>query len=303
MSVITNTDAVQEILKQRLSDMMLDDLPAILTEHDAIIAGGFVLNAILHSHNNSGFTNTDIDIYVNRRNAINLLKRLQEQHNYMISVIGASPYDLSFFYKNHILARFYLFVIDAFVPQPYSIDVMIVDDDTDVETVAQNFDLSFCEAWYNGLLVQASNEEHIVNKKGILKNDYVNALVVYKNGFIIRRIKKYIERGFDISYTYDNTEDIELQLSEKNLIEDTEEIWLMRMYRQFLHGFGIINNDNFIESLEYKNFADFYEYVEAYGNQEKYTFEDMTTEIYEHLSDDKYKSIMRNVLGLHGIII
>ena len=80
------------------------------------------------------------------------------------------------------------------------IDLLIVPDGYDTKLVAQNFDLSFCEIWYDGVNTYAVDIDGIKNKRGILKPDYVNSLLINFNKFIFNRIKKYLKRGFDIKY-------------------------------------------------------------------------------------------------------
>jgi hypothetical protein len=53
--------------------------------------------------------------------------------------------------------------------------------------VVQNFDLSFCQIWYDGKGVWATHPEHVKTKSGILQGDYVKVLLEHNNKFLKRR--------------------------------------------------------------------------------------------------------------------
>ena len=108
----------------------------------------------------------------------------------------APAYDGSFLKKNNIILRLVFFHQE--LPP---IDVMVVLDTVNVINVARNFDLSFCEIWFDGQNVYAVDPDSINQKKGILKPDYLESLFVYHNEFIKKRIKKYLKRGFEINYS------------------------------------------------------------------------------------------------------
>ena len=206
-SLISNRTYTDKIV-ERLTDINFN-ISTLLNEHNAIIAGGFLLS-VLNDHKSS-----DVDIYVNRQNAYlfikNIYNMMREQYSaveYEINIskpTSASPYDQSFFYKNKILSKFTFrinrkhFFNMEFIPFIFNFDIMIVDDEMPVGNVAKNFDLSFCELWYDGINLHSnSNIDDILAKKGILKPDYVNSLLQYRNKFIHDRIMKYMKRGYII---------------------------------------------------------------------------------------------------------
>jgi hypothetical protein len=77
---------------------------------------------------------------------------------------------------------------------------MIIPDDTLVTDVVTNFDLTFCQIWFDGENVLCTNKQHILDKHGKLNNDYLQSYV-NGNHFIRKRINKYINRrGFLIDY-------------------------------------------------------------------------------------------------------
>ena len=162
----------------------------ILIKNEALLAGGSVLSAF------SDFSINDLDIYVNEKNVYKIYKDLKNIGYKIQNECLAPAYDQSFFRKNHIMARFRLDNPD-FLP----IDLMIIPDDIPLVRVVTNFDLSFCETWFDGQIVYAVDPVGIKNKEGILKPAYIESLFKYFNFFITKRIEKYGKRGFKISYT------------------------------------------------------------------------------------------------------
>ena len=208
MSLVENTlqnfkDGKESVfldaLKKRIefSNENIIELSDLLRDTKSIIAGGSVLSAY------SNFEINDIDIYVNFSSFPKLIDFLHNTGKYRkFSFINLAPaYDQSFFRKNNIMYHFIA------TPKNYldpNVDILIVPDNYDTRLVAQNFDLSFCEIWFDGQNTYAVDIEGIRNKEGILKPDYTESLLKYFNQFIIKRIKKYIRRGFRIKYIADN---------------------------------------------------------------------------------------------------
>ena len=196
-----------------------------LIETNAVIAGGSVLAAYTYTNNIK-----DLDIYVNKKNAIKLRENLAKLKYNFASYNIQSQYDQSFFIKNNILARFTL-MMHYKLP---TIDIMIVPDNIDVRQVVTNFDLTFCEIWYDGINVYASNPKDFIEKKGTLKSDYLENLLLNFNKFTINRIKKYIRKGFTISYNTQNKNHIisEKQAKKKPI---NSEKWVVNIiYRTIL---------------------------------------------------------------------
>lgn len=161
----------------------------------AVVAGGSILSFF------GGFTINDLDIYVNYSKGMELLTSLAGL-GFKIRPYKchhASQYE-SFFSKNNIQTRFYIErrSIENGYRMRQSIDVMIIPDGYDIENIVTNFDLSFCEIWWNGLDTFASDPYGVRHKSGILKPDYRKSLFGELNLFIIKRIQKYRKRGFSI---------------------------------------------------------------------------------------------------------
>ena len=164
-----------------------------LKDSGAVIAGGSILSMIID--NNTSFLN-DFDIYVNLKNSQIIYEAIIKLGYKLISSHLSPAYDQSFFKKNNILSRFSFFNLKGLKP----IDLMIIDDNVTVNSVVSNFDLSFCEIWFDGENVYSNDPESLKTKTGYLKKDYAEYVFTYFNKFIIRRIKKYSKRGFKIKY-------------------------------------------------------------------------------------------------------
>ena len=173
-------------------------LSQILKDCNAVIAGGSVLSAYVDSRSRLN----DIDIYVNKKNAIKLKNRIKEiGYTDIFKGDIQSQYDNSFFVKNNIIARFPVAMKESrYLRQNTYIDIIIVSDNIDIIQVVNNFDLTFCEIWYDGTHVHAADPKGVLEKKGYLKKDYVEKLLVCFNKFTINRIDKYKYRGFEIRY-------------------------------------------------------------------------------------------------------
>lgn len=170
-----------EILRQTLIDC------------EAVVAGGGVLAVYAY------YEISDLDIYVNVEFAEDLYLALRNSMGYHIAKMWgnvAPAYDESFFRKNNILARFRLYQDN--LP---SIDIMMIPDHIPVRQVVTNFDLSFCQVWYDGQTVETNHRRDILNKSGFLQKDYQESLFQKFNWFIISRILKYTKRGFKVQVT------------------------------------------------------------------------------------------------------
>jgi hypothetical protein len=184
-----------------------NNFPNLLIKHNAVIAGGNVLSVY------TGFNSNDTDIYINERyfnNFLdNLLKnkkiKLLDRKNiayYMDLCILAQDYDKSFFRKNGI--KFKIKGVISNGSNSSQFDIMIIHDDRKIEDVVNNFDLSFCEIYYDGKNIITNHEKDIKEKKGFLRKDYMKSLLEEKNVFLEKRIRKYNERGFKININCNN---------------------------------------------------------------------------------------------------
>ena len=97
-------------------------------------------------------------------------------------------------YKDSVVYR-----NDIFSLTNISCDLMIIPDFIEPKQVVQNFDLTFCEIWFDGKTVDATDIDGVLNKKGFLRKEYTDSLLTKFNKFLIDRIKRYSKRGFNIT--------------------------------------------------------------------------------------------------------
>lgn len=219
-----------EFSPQELQDQLRRrqlNLDNILIENNAILAGGSVLGSITRT-----YVLRDLDLYVNLRNAQNVYNALMQEgqdNNSVQSSHTAPPYDQSFLIKNNILGRFTA-VLRRYTDLPLrrnsrtEIDIMIVADDVTVESVVENFDLSFCKIWYDGRTILTNYPDDVRNRTGSLGIDYLEAYLS-GNVFTAKRIKKYTRRGFTINLPNIDTSRITMQRFRKQVI--SPEIWVV----------------------------------------------------------------------------
>ena len=193
--------------------------PEIFINNGAIIAGGSVLAGI---NTNTPFN--DIDTYVNLRNAqkfcVDFKKKCQSSK---VSDKHIAPaYDQSFLIKNNILGRL------AFQTTTYPLfatgDIMIVSDDVTLESVVENFDLSFCKVWFDGRNILTNYPVDINQKNGMLGVDYLKNLLS-GNLFTIKRIKKYTSRGYTVKLPNIKTKGITITKPIKKVISPS--MWVV----------------------------------------------------------------------------
>ena len=191
----SETLTVEDKLSTHLNGK-LDAFRDAVKTANALVAGGSILAAF------GDYPINDLDIYVHHSKAKTFLDDLSSKCGYSLRQYGsfhqASQYDRSFFRKNKILARFCLWQGRRRHNHEKSMDVMIIPDDYSIENVVTNFDLSFCETWWDGKDVYANDPYGVRTKSGILKPDYRKSLLEEMNRFIVARLAKYRSRGFTI---------------------------------------------------------------------------------------------------------
>ncbi len=193
---------VEEKLKALFPGEKFVKLKRKLQGSGAIIAGGSILSFVTKYIGWSP-KESDLDIYVPISNAKNFIEsfvqspdvtapKLYNATRYKIH--GASLYCSSFLRRNKI-KQVYRFMSEN--SQPKFIDIMSVRKSRTPQQVASNFDLSFCQIWYDGCNVYATNPSHIRGMIGALQGDYVKTYIE-GNKFLRDRMQKYTKRGFKI---------------------------------------------------------------------------------------------------------
>jgi hypothetical protein len=123
------------------------------------------------------------------------------------------------------------------------IDLMVVEDEIELESVVTNFDLSFCQVWYDGKMVRATHWDDIRQKKGVLMPEYIETYK-FGNPFILKRVEKYRDRGYLI-------ETPELNLNIQDLVE--KRIELVNQYRLLMglrHDLEMEDNQDEVQTIQ-----------------------------------------------------
>jgi len=174
---------------------LLAYINGILKEHDAIVSGGFILKAIGSFVDEKS---VDIDIYVPSVHAEPFRIIMAKLFNFknVKSHIAADINSVgSFFKKNGIVS---VNKYSKLIPNYAEMDIVEVAEDRTPVVVVKNFDLTFCENWYDGENLFMTHPEHVKTKHGFLENHYLK-LLYSGNPVLINRMKKYIGRGFRVS--------------------------------------------------------------------------------------------------------
>jgi hypothetical protein len=136
-----------------------------------------------------------MDVYVPTANAEafrNAMMKLFKAESVVKHVVSEGS---TFFKKNGILS---VTKYAKTTPSYAEMDIIEVNSDRLPTDVIKNFDLTFCENWYDGKTVYMAYPEHVKTKHGFLENHYLN--LYYQGNMVLKkRMKKYIDRGFKIS--------------------------------------------------------------------------------------------------------
>ena len=176
----------------------IPNLDEVLQQNGALIAGGSVLKSVVPGE--QWYTKADIDIYVPIPNDKPFNQYFRGNRVSGTQAKKASGYCRSFLRRNGI--RYVKSVTmplprDTYGSRALFVDIMAVRKRTTPLQVVQNFDLTFCQVWYDGRDVYATHPDHIEQKSGELQGDYV-PIYFSGNTFLHRRVRKYLGRGFKI---------------------------------------------------------------------------------------------------------
>ncbi len=187
VSIPSTVDRVKQLLSKPLNELLI--------KYNAIVSGSFILYSIgLISNAN------DMDIYVNCKNLMNfrneLMNLIQRVRGNIrsFSEYTSSTYCVSFLRKNGIRSVQSFTVL--FPNGEYQgFDIMGIRNKIKPIDVVQNFDLTFCQVWYDGRMVYATHPAHVFAKVGYLQKEYI-PIFLQGNKFLQTRIEKYKNRGF-----------------------------------------------------------------------------------------------------------
>jgi hypothetical protein len=191
-------DKITKDVETKLMDMFrknfkFDIFKKLLKECNAVVAGGSVLSSSVPTK--SHYWSSDIDIYVRIEDSKPLLNFMLGECNHNKFQTGRfANYCETFLSKNGIRC---IYRSNSTENSLYKIDLMTIRNSKTPLDVVKNFDLSFCQVWYDGEKVYAVYPEDVKTMKGFVTGDYVKALL-NNNKFLISRYKKYTQRGFEI---------------------------------------------------------------------------------------------------------
>ena len=192
--------------EQKRRNKLLRYIKHLLKTHKAKISGGFLLKAM--GKFQGGAPSYDIDIYVPHANVEPFRTEMgtlflghppiagtdYQQHQQGNGVGGAA----SFFTKNGILSvRKHHRGVEG-TPTYEEMDIVEANTTTSPIGIIKNFDLTFCQNWYDGEQVWLTHAEHVISKHGLLEDHYLELLYINK-AQTIGRIRKYAGRGFRVN--------------------------------------------------------------------------------------------------------
>lgn len=176
----------------------IPNINQLLRNNGALIAGSSVLASLVEGGN--AWEGIDIDMYVPIPNDKQVHTEIQQTlGEYYQIYVKSSSYCRSFMRRNGIrtVGTYRKEEERDGLPYNLAIDVMAVRKKTTPLQVVQNFDLTFCQVWYDGKDVWATHPQHIQTMTGYLQGDYV-PVYLSGNKFLKSRIEKYVNRGFSV---------------------------------------------------------------------------------------------------------
>lgn len=195
---------------------IIDYINNILITYGIKISGGFILKSMGLFSGNTGSSSIDIDIYApyisstdksrKKRRTIKLHKLLYELFNADRSNTGIPVY--KYFKVNRVNSHKSIFFrkngiysVTKYVKFPNAeMDIVQSDSSTTPIKIIQRFDLSFCQNWYDGVNLWSMDRKGVYKEDmGTLEDSYVE-LFLGKNPVTLKRIAKYISRGFRVKY-------------------------------------------------------------------------------------------------------
>jgi len=150
------------------------------------------------------------------------------------------------------------------------VKIMVVDKEDDVIAAITNFDLSFTRVWFDGKNIKSiAPIDDIENKIGYLDEEYTELLINF-NPKIIKRMMKYRERGFAITYNTPSTNILVTikKTNEMKVFGTNEERLVRRLYTRLLNSLitdFLINNGGIYTDGTYDN-----DYIPILGDADIY---------------------------------
>lgn len=178
-----------------------------LRQCDAVIAGSAVLAAF------ANFVAGSISLYAHQHRARKLVEHLAQVgfQSHMIT--------LNFEEKNLL---FCVCMVDTAGTPTLPLKVYVVANDVHPLTNICDFDLSFCDTWWDGRNVYCTDPESVRSQRGHLKLKSLFKVCGLLDMTLISCVQKYKTRGFHIQLYEDSSltlEDIETYFQPRSTIE------------------------------------------------------------------------------------
>ena len=208
-------------------DVILDFINKQLIDHRIIVSGGFVLKNLGYIKSDKESSSVDIDMYIPGTTSLSTYVLFGKLFNANIDETknnGTATNDTSI--MNRFVKDFYdvknarkwqikgIRSVTKFkrgikdTPSYGEMDfVRAYRTKTDKhplrtpEQIVNDFDLTFCENWYDGRNIYITHKKAILKEEpGFLKSTYLFSYLLGKNKMSVNRVKKYIQRGFRIIF-------------------------------------------------------------------------------------------------------
>jgi len=205
---------------------ILDFINSVITKNRVKISGGFILKNMGFIKDSESANSIDVDIYVPNNAIVNgfVYSTMSKLFNCDRITEGAHKdkcktkyFKASYTKKDNLFKKCGIESVAKYEKTikgangtsiKAEMDIVKSDNTTTPIQVIKNFDLTFCENWYDGKDIMVKDKQAILKEaSGYLEPSYVPG---FKTGNVKTRgrIAKYLKRGFRISYIDPETADI-----------------------------------------------------------------------------------------------
>jgi hypothetical protein len=281
-----NDNFLFETMMEKKLEKFYETFKRFIVKHKAVVAGGSVLSIF------GGYDMKDLDIYINYSEAKEFISSLFVNDCQLREINQAPAYDQSFFRKNNIICRCCMIYRNPthiqfrrYISNNIDIDIMIVPDDIEIESVVTNFDLTFCQVWWDGVRLYSNNVSDIKTKRGFLNKDYIQSYISM-NSFTINRIQKYKNRGFIINIDLSYSQEFPLCggtiviNKQKKTIDSCTDVWpLSILFKYLLNHPSFSPRNDIVGSYYDKLIFNYFKVYESFKNRPEGQLRDVYTAI------------------------
>jgi hypothetical protein len=183
-----------------------------MKEHGVLMAGGSILHILTYNQQTNGGDAlvNDFDLYSPLESVPKIVEIIQRDFlGARLPDRYASMYSMSFLRKNGI-NKVISFSNEKQFPDPEVahtweidfyrkpvLDVMQLKKGIRPLDVVSNFDLTFCQVWFDGEKFYATHPEETREKRGSMNPEYIPTYMK-GNMFLKKRLNKYLGKGFTV---------------------------------------------------------------------------------------------------------